>query len=632
MSKRRQAYRKQGSQPKAATPDKSRKSPAKATRPSFLWTWGSGALVPAIAIFAFVAMALTHYPNSEKLMEYLNFFVWTPEHLSLQLSMYPGLNSLFTAWLLQFFKSATTGIIIEAGLLALMTWLAALVPKAWGRRSWSMFAIIPAVGLAWLFLHRPSVTLEGIFFFGSLMAVGYAHRKCAPWLTAIVIAAVGLLSFWLIAFPVTVLLMLTLTLLQLVQRSYTHYPLSIANCKLPIVNVVLPLLFIAITAVSIKLSSDHLGFIPFANRWWYVPEIRDYVTELLLLLAAPLVLMFVPLFGKPVLRTVVMVVASVIAGLCTYNHITDNEGYQVSESVYYYADLAEKGEWQQLLSDINSNGNIDNTIYLQYALLAEARLGSLADNLFAYPINSPELFCPRLENMPAASDFNRVFYRELGFPDEAFHQAFQYGMMASPSCGFCVGSLRHMAEYCVALGDKPLAEKYLWLLERTSNNGDFVAEQRRLLDNVKATHATDSAMPLRGDVFVMAMAFNTEMAQHVEDNPDNKAALDYLLCGLLLTKRLEVFEIVLNKFADKYKDAPLPKAYAEAAAVLRLLNPTGLSPELHYAPEVDAQLKEFNRLQRNKLDDSSFRGTFWYYYFYAQIPPQQEWISQSQSS
>ena len=129
----------------------------------------------------------------------------------------------------------------------------------------------------------------------------------------------------------------------------------------------------------------------------------------------------------------------------------------------------------------------------------------------------------------------------------------------------------------------------------------------------------------------MAFAFNSEMVQHVENDPNNKAALDYLLCGLLLTKRLEVFRIILNEYADKYKDAPLPKAYAEAAAVLRLVNPSGLSPELHYDPAIDERLKEFNKAHAAQ-NDASFRGTFWYYYFYAQIPPQQEWINQSQSS
>ena len=597
-----------------------------------------------------VAWALTHFPNSERMAEYLNFFVWTPEHLSLRLSMYPGLNSILTAWLLQFFKSAAVGVALEAGLLALMTWLAAMVGKAWGRRSWAVVALIPAVGMACLFLHKPSVTLEGIFFFGSLVAVGYASRQGKAWLTTVAIVVVGLLSFWFIAFPVTVLLMVTLTLLQLTLNSPPKLggvPRSGEGvCKtfsiLQLFNsFLLPLLFIAITALSIKLASDHLGFIPFDKRWWYVPEVWDHVTELLLLLAAPIALMYVPVVGKTSVQALITVAASVTAGLFCYNKITGNEGYQVSETVYRYAALAEAGEWQQLRDEVNSNESIDNNIYLQYALLAEARLGTLPDNLFQYPINTPELFSPRLENSPAASDFNRIFYRELGFTDEAFHQAFQYGMMASPSCGFCAGSLRHMAEYSVALGDKPLAEKYLWLLERTSNNGDFVAEQRQLLKEKFSPLArgsghgpmgcVDSSVPLRGDYFVMASAFNTEMVQHVEADPDNKAALDYLLCGLLLTKRLEVFRIVLNEYADKYKDAPLPRAYAEAAAVLRLLNPAGLSPDLHYAPEIDEQLKAFNKAHAAQ-DDASFRGTFWYYYFYAQIPPQQEWINQSQSS
>lgn len=622
-SKKTQRPKVAKTQSKKVTKPQSKVSPN--SRLSLLWRCGNSVLVPTIVVLVCVALALTQFPNSERMVEYLNFFVWTPEHLSLRLSMYPGLNSMLTAWLLQFFKSAVVGVVLEAGLLALMTWLAAMVGKAWGRRSWAVVALIPAVGMACLFLHKPSVTLEGIFFFGSLVAVGYASRRCRWWVTSLVITAVGLLSFWFIAFPVTVLLMVLLAVLAVAGVNGQR---TTVNGLRRAVNCVLPLVFIGITAVSIKLSSDHLGFIPFTNRWWFVPEVREYVTELLLLLAAPVVLMFVPRVGKASVQAVVSIVACIAAGVWCYSHIADNEGYQVSETVYRYAALAEAGEWQQLRDEVNSNESIDNNIYLQYGLLAEARLGTLPDNLFLYPINSPELFCPRLENQPPASEFSRVFYRELGFLDEAFHQAFQFGMMASPSCGFCAGSLRHMAEYSVAMGDKPLAEKYLWLLERTSNNGDFVAEQRAKLDK---TVGQDSGVPHRGGCFTMAFAFNTEMVQHVENDRDNKAALDYLLCGLLLTKRLEVFRIILNEYADKYKDAPLPRAYAEAAAVLRLVNPSGLSPELHYDPAIDERLKEFNKAHAAQ-NDASFRGTFWYYYFYAQIPPQQEWISQSQSS
>lgn len=44
-----------------------------------------------------------------------------------------------------------------------------------------------------------------------------------------------------------------------------------------------------------------------------------------------------------------------------------------------------------------------------------------------------------------------------------------------------------------------------------------------------------------------------------------------------------------------------------------------------------SRVGEFNKAQTEQ-NDASFCGTFWYYYFYAQIPPLQEWISQLQSS
>ena len=592
--------------------------------------------IPALVIFLFLWAALANYPESARMMEKLNFFVWTPEFLSLKLGEYPGLNALLTTWLLQFFKDGA-GVIIEAGLLALLTLLAALTPRAWGRSSWTTFSLIPAVGLAFLCLHRPSATLEGIFFFSSLIAVGYVCHHGRPWMTTVVIALVGILSFGFAAFPVTLLLMLSLAVLQGLRlkpslRAVRANP-STLKPKFSILNLLLPLLFIVLTVVVVKVLSEHQGFIPFDRRWWFVPEIGDNVTELLLLFAAPVVLMLVPTFGKSLVQAVVNAVVSIIVGLVCYNHIADNEGYQVSEDFYHYSALAEQGEWQQLLSDINEKGAIQNNVYLQFALLAESRLGTLPEHLFLYPINTPETFCPRLESSPASCDFCRIFYRELGFLDEAFHQSFQYGMMASSSCGFCAYSLRHMAEYTVQMGDSLLAEKYLYLLERTSNNGDLVAELRSKLQSSKAEPQTSNpSVPLRGDNFTMAHAFPSEMAYHLDADPTNRAALDYLLCSLLLTKRLQVFNTVLTDFADIFKGASLPRAYGEAACMIYHLQPAALSSSLCYDPELNAQFEEFTRLHNAGQDDSAYRGTFWYYYVYAQIPPQQEWIQQSQSS
>ena len=579
--------------------------------------------VPAVAVVVYMWLALSCFPETERMMEALNFFVWTPECLAQKLAAYPGGTRIAADWLVQFCKEPSVGVMIESLLLGLMTLLAAIVPKAWGRKAWVPFSIVPAVGLAFIALHRPSVSIQGIFFFAALVAAGYAYRKCRPAIFLAVVAVVGMASVWIVSFPVAVVLMSGMTVLQFVVKGRD------AGKCMRVASLMLPILLVVLTIVFVKVSSSWLGFIPIAERWWHIPDVDGSVLGLVLLLAAPVAMMFVPLKGGVVFHCCLTIALSIVAGVVCHSHITDNEQSQQSEVVYRYSAMAERGEWQALLSDIGSRDAIENNVHLQFALLAEARLGTLPENLFLYPINSPETFCPRLETNPLSSDFCRIFYREMGFYDEAFHQAFQYGMMVSRTSGFCAASLRHMAEYSVCQGDSLLAEKYLYLLERTSNNGEFVAEQRQLLANSKVT--LDSTA-LRADNFAKAYDFTSEMAHFLDYDRNNRPALDYLLCSLLLTKRLELFKTVLNEFADRYEGARLPRAYAEAAAMISHLQPTSLSPALQYAPEYDRQFEQFIQLHNGGQDDSAFRGTFWYYYVYAQIPPQQEWIQQSQSS
>lgn len=580
-------------------------------------------VVPALIIGEALWLGLSAFPEMERMMEALNFFVWTPEFVVQKLATYPGITTLVNDWLLQFCKNPSIGIAIEAILLSLMTLFAAFLPFAWGRKGWAISALVPAVGISCISPHCPSMVMQAIFFFVALIAFGVVCRKCRHWLASLVIVITGLLSVWILAFPIAVCLFVLMTLLQMPIKSHG------SSKWLAIVNIVLPLMWIAITIIFVKWSSITLGFIALDMRWWYMADCVGDEWIMLLLLIAPLAAMYIPCKLKTLWQFILTIVASVVAAVYLYLHITDNEQSRQSEEVYHFSSLAERGEWQELLSEINGKGAIENNLYLQFALLAEARLGTLADNLFLYPINSPEVFCPRLHDTPINRDLCRIFYRELGFIDEAYHQAFQYGVMASRTNGFCAASLRHMAEYAVKMGDKPLAEKYIYLLERTSNNDELAKQFRAQL--AQAEVKTDS-VPLRANNFVKAYAFTSEMAHFLDYDRNNRAALDYLLCGLLLTKQLELFKTVLNDFVDVYKDNPLPRAYAEAAAMIHYLQPMALSPDLHYDTNYDEQFRQFTELRNAKADDSAFRGTFWYYYVYAQIPPMQNWIDQSQSS
>jgi len=635
MSKRRQQYNSR--RPQEVVADKSRtnqgaaqKKPKSgilsASNKSLWWI----ALIPAAIMAVAAALLLSKYPHSIQMVEKLNFFVWTPEYINHNLAQYPAFNTIATNWIQQFFKESAMGVAIEAGLLALVALLAGLVPTAWKFKSNILFAIIPAVGLPWLFFHRINLSIEAICFFGFICLVGLAWRTRRQWLVSVALVVVGVLSLGLLSFPITVLLLVSLSVLLLAKMWIGKKTGNVATGLervLGMVNIALPLIFIVLTVVAVKVSSETLGFIPLNDRWWYSRNAGDDEIYYVLFCALPLALMAIPRLGGMWLQVVLTVVACAIPCGVFYQDKSNNKGYEASENIYMLSDLAEEGRWDELLYDIVSKDSLHDYTHVQFALLAEAKLGTLPENLFEYPVNSPEIICPRFDTKPQGVDFCRLFYRELGFYDEAFHQAFEYGFMASPSQGCCTKSLRHFAEYSVKLGDHALAEKYLYLLDHTSNNADFVAEQRALLKDAKPVKDT-----IRAVSFVKAFPFNTEMAHYVDENGKNKAALDYLLCGLLLCKQLNYFYIIINDCAENYEGQPLPRAYAEAAAMINAMKPGSLDSRLKYDPEYDRRFAEFANLRKTNQNDDAFRGTFWYYHSYAQIPDKQGWMQSGGAS
>ncbi|MGN1235986.1 MAG: DUF6057 family protein, partial [Bacteroidaceae bacterium] len=573
----------------------------------------------------------------------VNYYVATDDFILGRLADYPGVNNLFVSWLLQFFADPVVGTFFESLLLALTAVFASLVVPSWfgvlgkedrggvakglflslnrSRRLPSfLFATIAPLGLLLFFIHRPGLSIEAIFVFASLCAVGITRAKCrCPWSWAVVVLT-GFLAFWIVSFPALLLFMLLIVLLQSLTTSYKGLEKK-SKAKV-IVETVLPLLVVLLTVLGVKLSSDHLGFIPFGERWWHIDFADGREHIYFLVLGLPVVAgVFLPRLRKGGAYLLSSFIAVLIIGSVCYSDISGNEQYRLSEDVYRRTALAEKSRWAELLDDVKQKGTITNNIDLQFALLAEARLGTLPETLFSYPINSPELFCPRFDGKPFATDFCRIFYRELGVYDEAFHQSFEYGMKISPTSGMCLSSLRHMVEYSVMSGDKVAARKYLALLKETSCHNDFIASWTQKMNELQVTPCSAD----RSNNFIKAFHFNSEMAHLLDFDKDNKAVLDYLLCGLLLTKQLELFKTVLSDYASVYHGKSLPKAYAEAAAMIERLRPGIWGGRISYDPKYDVDFARFTTLQKEGGDTSAFVGTFWYYYVNAEIPALRDW-------
>lgn len=288
------------------------------------------------------------------------------------------------------------------------------------------------------------------------------------------------------------------------------------------------------------------------------------------------------------------------------------------EQCYSYAEMADRQEWEPLLALLKKRGKDDESVRRLYALMAERALGTLPENLFAYSISDPEKFLIRHSETPFARLFDRQFYASLGLYDEAMHLAMEYSI--SQTDGSCFSALRNMAQYSLRESDFPVAEKYLSILEHSLFHHRFVEEQRAEMARLKQEGVSPTA-PVRADNFVGGYPFCSEMIRQVQREPQNQGFLDYLLCGLLLQKKLSEFSVVMHAF-PLYKDRPLPKAYAEAAAVLESEGHT-MRDVFQYPAELDTQYREF-RAEAGKDGARPVRylHTFWDYLLFVDTSSQ----------
>ena len=227
--------------------------------------------------------------------------------------------------------------------------------------------------------------------------------------------------------------------------------------------------------------------------------------------------------------------------------------------------LANEERWEDILYKEHIKGDAcrGNSVALRYALLAESALGTLPENLFDYPIREENQFYYQHETEYVASQFNRLFYLNLGIYDEAYHHAQEYGLLQTN--GSCFSSLRQMVDYSIEEGDFETAEKLLEVLSKSCCHKTFVEERRKKLSIRKSSNRQIKSVPLRADNFVGGFPLPIEMlrlARYYGNCPQQKKMLDYAICSYMLRGDTERFLIATKAF-DIYKNRELPKAYRE---------------------------------------------------------------------
>ena len=545
---------------------------------------------------ALTSAFLIYYPHTLGWMESTDYFIWERTFLLGKLAEAPGVTACLNNYLLQFFRWAVAGALIEGLLLTATALLFGLTQKAMKRQG------IPALGLLlplFLVLVAPlrlDVYLEG-FFFMFFVWLGIRLKTRVPKVVfLLLLAPVG---FFLIPWP-----LLALAILMVVAE---------ANLKKADAFVIgAGVMALALSVGIVFFSNVCIGFIPFEKRFLYSPVEGLNGLIFLAVFVVSLLLLFVPAFNKGGVKGWIPFALGVAITVVVLVLFGKKAEMREEEKTYQYAYLADRNEWEQLLKTIPMSEMLVNKAAVVHALLAESELGGLGNDLFYYPVPNTDEFLYKNGGNAYCYDFNRKFYECLGLFDEAIHQAIISGISCKEGMSF--GSLRHIVLYEIQENELKMADKYLSLLDRSTCHSFFVKKMRAA---IQKKHAIACNKPIIDKTFVGAYPLFVEARMLLYRWPNNKKLLDYYLCGLLLERQPVKFTLALNEFSY-YREHKLPRAYAEALAMAMQSKAAETADSFNPSFELGDQFVQFISNFQRDPDPASlqeYKGTYWYYFY-----------------
>ncbi len=557
-----------------------------------------------IVYFLLLALLTVIYtvflPETLRQMEGTSFFTSDPDFFKEKLAEAPGLTAWLSNFLLQFYRWPLAGMLADALILTSIAALCGLIPSSLECKGFPELSVLVPIAILLLAPWNIKFHLEVLFFYSGIVC-GLQLKPL--WTKLIFLLLWPIAGFFLTGF---VLLLLSIV----VVTGYGFYKQR--SIALPIAGIA----SICIAIATVYASNEWLGFIPFEKRFLYIPEQISSIWLFILIFAGSVMLMMIPDNGKKRwthLTSLSLSCACIIGGV-VYG-ATNSEARSV-EKYYFMTSLADKKDWSSLLSAIPREETLQNKMALRFALLAEAGLGTYADNVFNYPIATTEDLLYRHEVNRNSCIFNRLFYDNLGIYDEAMRMSFEFGVMTPE--GICFNSLRQMIHYSILLGDYKVAEKYLKILSKSTFHSAWIENERKFLQQQQQKGIKKK--PVLADTFVNVYAMNSEMVRQLQVMPENRKVLDYLLTGLLMQRDLQKFAIIMRGFPI-YKNQTLPGTYAQACSMLANSPEFNMHRQFKYSTDIDKQFMDFYRQSRqdkNAASMAQYMGSYWYYYFYTE--------------
>lgn len=282
------------------------------------------------------------------------------------------------------------------------------------------------------------------------------------------------------------------------------------------------------------------------------------------------------------------------------------------------------GHWDKL-EKMTKRQKYKSYLSAYYGNLSQARKGKLPDTLLErYQPGSYGLLMEVKGNVPylniMASPDALILYGDL----EQAQRAAMLGMVFTPKQRSS-RMVRRLAEINMQNGDKAASEKFLHLLSKTLFHREWAKRQMYALENgipVRADHCIAN-----NDVLFPPNDMRSSITNLLESCPDNKMAVDYLLCYDLLCKELEHFKVDYDTYYFPIFGKAPSVLYQEALLMIISESPDFDNEQLAHYHILHSEYQKMKQyawaFHQNKENVQwmyrHFGNTYWFYHFYARL-------------
>jgi hypothetical protein len=359
------------------------------------------------------------------------------------------------------------------------------------------------------------------------------------------------------------------------------------------------------------------------------PGIMDYMPLIAIILMVALV--FVPWekirvklkYAYSLLIQAILLVSILLSGILL------NTDFNL-EKIFRLDYEARINRWDKVL-ELSDKFGMHTNISSYYTNMALSKLGMMPEKLMEhYQPAATGLFIPvnANENYVTITLSNEVWWH-LGDVNASQHSAL-LGTIFSPRAHNS-RLMKRIVEINIVNGEYAVAEKYIKILEKTMFHRKWAAGMRKYLyneDECKRSEwitAKRAIIPSR-DLLKAGNEYVATLRMLADNHPDNRMAIDYLLCFHLLCKDINSFIADFEHYYKSNMDIVLPGVYQEGLLIKIASgekSPADYS-SFRFTPEIVSQIADYTKMFEENLGKGSalydkYGKTYWFYYHFAKM-------------